>query len=160
MNIVCVFWVDLLNYRLLIIYRLILVLSYFYMNILKYVLKVHEYFMCVLSLFAYLLNFRMLIICMNVIVCVIYAMNVGIYFLCWLLVLWQLVRKETLATCALDVGFQRSKQRNVCINIIWICICIAWHVLLCCIYVILLCMSVWKALESLCCAVIKCTDFK
>jgi hypothetical protein len=101
MNILCVFWVDLLNYRLLIIYRLILVLSYFYMNILKYVLKVHEYFMCVLSLFAYLLNFRMLIICMNVIVCVIYAMNVGIYFLCWLLVLWQLVRR---GTCHMHTG--------------------------------------------------------
>jgi hypothetical protein len=28
---------------------IILVLSYFCMNILKYVLKVHEYFMCVLS---------------------------------------------------------------------------------------------------------------
>ena len=28
------------------------------------------------------------------------------------------------------------------------------------IYVILLCMSVWKALESLCCTVIKCIDFK
>jgi hypothetical protein len=67
----------------------ILVLSYFCMNILKYVLKVHEYFMCVLSWFAYLLNYRLLIICMNVLVCVICAINVGIYFLYWLLVLWQ-----------------------------------------------------------------------
>ena len=152
MNILCVFWVDLLNYRLLIIYRLILVLSYFYMNILKYVLKVHEYFMCVLSLFAYLLNFRMLKICMNVIVCVIYAMNVGIYFLCWLLVLWQLVRKEALATCALDVGFQRSKQKCMhkyhldmylycmtCFIVLYLCNFImhvglksSWELMLCC----------------------------
>jgi hypothetical protein len=153
MNILCVF-----ELICLIIDCLILVLSY--MNILKYVLKVHEYFICVLSWFAYLLNLRMLIICMNVIVCVIYDINVGIYFLCWLLVLRQLMRREALATWALAVGFQRPKQRNICINIIWICICIAWHVLLSCIYVILLCMSVWEALESLCCAVMKCTDFK
>ena len=66
----------------------ILVLSYFCMNTVTYVLKVHEYFMCVLSWFAYLLNYRLLIICMSVLVCVICAINVGIYFLYWLLVLW------------------------------------------------------------------------
>ena len=37
------------------------------------------------------------------------------------------MRREALATCALAVGVQRSKHRNVCINIIWIFINFVLH---------------------------------
>jgi hypothetical protein len=74
-----------------------------------------------------------------------------------------LFKVGTLATCTLAVGVQKSKHRNVCINIIWICINFVLHdVFYCAVFNLcnLLCMSVWKALKSLCCTVIKCTDFK
>jgi hypothetical protein len=77
---------------------------------------------------------------MNVLVCVMGAINVGIYFLFWLLVLWQQLHREALATCALAVGVQKSKHRNVCINIIWIYVlilyCMTCFIVLYLIYVI------------------------
>ena len=83
---------------------------------------------------------------MNVLVCVMGAINV-------------------LTSGPMTVSAQRgtchhTKHRNVYINIIWICINFVLHDMFYLIYVILLCMSVWKARESLCCIVIKCTDFK
>jgi hypothetical protein len=67
--------------------------------------------------------------------------------------LTQKVHREALATCALAVGVQKSKHRNVWINIIWICINFALHdMFYCAVFNLcnLSCMSVWKALESLC----------
>ena len=66
---------------------------------------------------------------MNVLVCVMGAINVCIYFV---FDFWSYDNKCTerhaaLATCALAVGVQKSKHRNVCINIIWICINFALH---------------------------------
>ena len=153
MDILCVFWVDLLNYRLLIIIDcFILVLAWLFLH--EYVLKVHEYVMCVLSWFAYLLNFRMLIICMNVLVYVIYAINVGIYFLYWLLVLWQLNSAQR-GTCHMRTGCRGPEVKThkcmhkyhldmylycmTCFIVLYLCNFImhiglksSWELMLCC----------------------------